>query len=109
MAPAVRLAPRPVAHIATDRAIQIQTALIHKGYLTGAASGTWNAETVTAMQRLQADNGWQTKFVPDSRAIISLGLGPNASPGTEAAEAVPQAAGPAATLEQNERNVPANQ
>jgi hypothetical protein len=29
------------------------------------------------MQKLQADNGWQTKLVPDSRAIIKLGLGPS--------------------------------
>jgi hypothetical protein len=29
------------------------------------------------MSRLQADNGWQTKLVPDSRALIKLGLGPN--------------------------------
>jgi hypothetical protein len=29
------------------------------------------------MEKLQADNGWQTKIVPDSRAIIKLGLGPN--------------------------------
>ncbi len=31
---------------------------------------------MAAMQKLQADNGWQTKLVPDSRAIIKLGLGP---------------------------------
>jgi len=29
------------------------------------------------MQKFQADNGWQTKLVPDSRAIIKLGLGPD--------------------------------
>src|SRR5271163_4852252 len=29
-----------------------------------------------AMQKLQADNGWQTKLTPDSRALIKLGLGP---------------------------------
>ena len=29
------------------------------------------------MQRYQADNGWQSKSVPDSRALIKLGLGPN--------------------------------
>jgi hypothetical protein len=40
------------------------------------------------MEKLQADNGWQTKIVPDSRAIIKLGLGPTATP--SAAEA-PQA------------------
>jgi len=28
------------------------------------------------MQKMQADNGWQTKMIPDSRAIIKLGLGP---------------------------------
>jgi hypothetical protein len=29
------------------------------------------------MQKFQADNGWQTKLMPDSRAIIKLGLGPS--------------------------------
>jgi hypothetical protein len=28
------------------------------------------------MQKFQEDNGWQTKLIPDSRAIIKLGLGP---------------------------------
>jgi len=26
---------------------------------------------------MQGDNGWQNKTVPDSRALIKLGLGPN--------------------------------
>ena len=59
-----------------DRATQIQSALIRAGYLTGTPSGHWDADTEAAMGRLQADNGWQTKLVPDSRAIIKLGLGP---------------------------------
>jgi hypothetical protein len=29
--------------------------------------------------KYQADNGWQSKVVPDSRALIKLGLGPNYS------------------------------
>lgn len=29
------------------------------------------------MTRFQSDNGWQSKVVPDSRALIKLGLGPN--------------------------------
>jgi hypothetical protein len=33
------------------------------------------------MEKLQADNGWQTKLVPDSRAIIKLGLGPSTASG----------------------------
>ncbi len=63
--------------IAPERATEIQNALIKSGYMTGAASGTWDASTVSAMEKFQADNGWQTKLVPDSRAIIKLGLGPN--------------------------------
>jgi Putative peptidoglycan binding domain len=58
------------------RATELQTALIKYGYLSGPPSGTWDAQTQAAMQKLQADNGWQTKLVPDSRAIIKLGLGP---------------------------------
>jgi hypothetical protein len=60
----------------TDRATQIQTALIKQGYLAGEPTGTWDAQSVAAMQKLQGDNGWQTKVTPDSRALIKLGLGP---------------------------------
>ena len=71
-------APKPTAQRGIDdtRAIQIQTSLIKSGYLTGEASGHWDAGTEAAMQKFQSDNGWQTKLIPDSRAIIKLGLGP---------------------------------
>jgi hypothetical protein len=59
------------------RATQIQQALIRERYLSGPASGTWDNRTEAAMQRYQADNGWQSKVTPDSRALIKLGLGPN--------------------------------
>ena len=62
--------------IEDERATQIQTALIKAGYLTGTPSGHWDAQSAAAMGKLQADNGWQTKLVPDSRALIKLGLGP---------------------------------
>ena len=32
-----------------------------------------------AMQKFQADQGWQTKLMPDSRALKKLGLGPDYS------------------------------
>jgi peptidoglycan hydrolase-like protein with peptidoglycan-binding domain len=65
-------------HVIDDsRATQIQTSLIKSGYLSGEASGHWDSETEAAMQKFQSDNGWQTKLIPDSRAIIKLGLGPN--------------------------------
>lgn len=57
------------------RASQIQTALVKAGYLQ-TASGKWDSESADAMRKLQGDNGWQTKLIPDSRALIKLGLGP---------------------------------
>lgn len=60
----------------TERATQIQQALIRSGYLTGEPTGKWDAASISAMQKLQSDNGWQTKIMPDSRALIKLGLGP---------------------------------
>lgn len=59
-----------------SRASQIQAALVKSGYLS-EPSGHWDSDTSAAMQKYQADNGWQTKLVPDSRAIIKLGLGPD--------------------------------
>jgi hypothetical protein len=58
------------------RAREIQQALIREGYLDGKASGQWDARSKDAMVRYQADHGWQTKTVPDARALIKLGLGP---------------------------------
>lgn len=60
-----------------DRAREIQNALIREHYLTGEPSGVWDAESQAAMTKFQADQGWQTKLTPDSRALIKLGLGPN--------------------------------
>ena len=64
-----------------ERTRQIQTALIAKNYLSGEATGEWTPDTEAAMQKFQADNGWQTKLMPDSRALIKLGLGPNSMAG----------------------------
>ena len=60
----------------SERATQIQTALIKQGYLIGEPTGRWDDQSVSAMQKLQGDMGWQTKITPDSRALIKLGLGP---------------------------------
>lgn len=60
-----------------ERARQIQIALIREGYMQGEPSGVWDQPTKDAMTRYQADHGWQTKTLPDSRALIQLGLGPN--------------------------------
>jgi peptidoglycan hydrolase-like protein with peptidoglycan-binding domain len=87
-----------------ERTHQIQQALIQKGYLKGSPSDKWDASTESALRKFQADNGWQNKTVPDSRALIKLGLGPNhdhllnpesamtSIPDTPAAPAVPTSA-----------------
>lgn len=59
------------------RAAEIQQALVGAGYLSETPTGHWDATTQSAMQRYQSDHGWQTKLIPDSRAIIKLGLGPH--------------------------------
>ena len=78
-------ANKPVARpagqrtIDDSRATQIQTALTGAGYMQGEPTGHWDSSTQAAMQRYQSDHGWQTKLIPDSRAIIKLGLGPSGS------------------------------
>ena len=61
--------------IEPERVTQIQQALIREHYLAGPANGVWDSTTVEAMQKFQADQGWQTKLMPDSRALKKLGLG----------------------------------
>jgi len=88
--------------IDSQRALEIQEALIREHYLTGKPTGVWNEATQQAMQRYQADNNWQSKTTPDARALIKLGLGPDhqhlLNP-ESAMTSQPQAAGavPAAT------------
>lgn len=82
--------------IQPDRAREIQEALIREHYLTPPASGQWDSNTEAAMQKFQADHGWQTKLTPDSRALIKLGLGPkadNSLPAAAPAEAPAEASG----------------
>jgi hypothetical protein len=65
--------------IDSERATQIQQALIREHYLTGDPTGTWDANSIAAMKKYQSDQGWQTKLTPDSRALNKLGLGPDYS------------------------------
>ena len=63
--------------ISSDRVREIQAALIRDHYMSGQPTGVFDQRTKTALTKLQADQGWQSKVVPDSRALIKLGLGPN--------------------------------
>lgn len=69
--------PRGQQAIDGERARQIQAALVREHYMNGEPSGRWDDSTQLAMRRYQADQGWQSKSIPDSRALIRLGLGPD--------------------------------
>jgi len=80
--PARRRSPRPrITRVrremepSRERSEQIQKALIAAGYLDHA-SGHWDAATVRALRQYQIHHHWQTRYVPDARALIALGLGP---------------------------------
>lgn len=88
--------------IKEDRAREIQAALIREHYLTGEPTGTWDDRTRKAMAQYQQDRGWQTRKLPDARALIQLGLGPNhdglLNPESVASTERPAAAPPAAAI-----------
>jgi hypothetical protein len=85
-----------------QRTLEIQQALIREHYLEGEPSGVWDQATRDALTRIQDENHWQTKIVPDSRALIKLGLGPghqnllNPDSAALAAPPLPQQEKPAA-------------
>lgn len=84
--------------IAPERVTQIQQALIREHYMTGDANGQWDATTQAAMQKYQAANGWQTKIMPDSRALMKLGLGPDYSTAINASDSSFAAPPPVSTI-----------
>jgi hypothetical protein len=84
--------------IDSNRVAQIQHALIREHYMTGEANGEWDSTTQAAMQKFQADQGWQTRLMPDSRALKKLGLGPDYSGALNAKDSSFAASPPGATI-----------
>lgn len=80
-----------------QRIRQIQEALVREKYLNGESTGAWDDRSRQAMMKYQQDNGWQTKVIPDSRALIKLGLGPSYA-GVINPESLPAAKNPPAPL-----------
>jgi len=68
--------PRGQQKMDAQRIQAIQEALVREHYMSKPTE-KWDATTQQALQKYQADNGWQNKVVPDSRALIKLGLGPD--------------------------------
>lgn len=84
--------------IEPERVTQIQQALIREHYLSGEATGKWDETTQAAMRKYQADRGWQTKLLPDSRALVKLGLGPDYSNAINAQNSSFAAPAPVSTI-----------
>lgn len=84
--------------IESSRVTEIQQALIREHYLSGEPTGNWDATTQAAMQKFQADQGWQTRLMPDSRALKKLGLGPDYSTAINAEGSSFAAPAPATTI-----------
>jgi hypothetical protein len=94
--------PRGQQAIDPERVTQIQQALIREHYMSGEATGKWDATTEAAMQKFQADQGWQTKLMPDSRALKKLGLGPDYSGAINAKDSTFAAPPPISTIPQEQ-------
>jgi peptidoglycan hydrolase-like protein with peptidoglycan-binding domain len=84
--------------IEPSRVAEIQKALIREHYLTSEANGNWDATTQAAMQKYQSDQGWQSRLIPDSRALKKLGLGPDYSGAINAEGASFTPPAPASTI-----------
>jgi peptidoglycan hydrolase-like protein with peptidoglycan-binding domain len=84
--------------IEPGRVSEIQQALVREHYLSIEPNGKWDAATEAAMQKYQADNGWQTRLMPDSRALLKLGLGPDYSNAINAKNASFAAPPPVTTI-----------
>ncbi len=60
--------------IALDRVVEIQRALIKKGYLEGEATGVYDDTTKQAMKRFQLANNLSATGLPSAHALKKLGV-----------------------------------
>ena len=60
----------------SERYQEIQQALFTKGYLKNEPTGQWNAESVDALKRFQAEQNLASDGKLNSLSLIALGLGP---------------------------------
>ena len=58
-----------------ERYKEIQQALVSRGYLKSEPDGVWNADSVNALQRFQADQKLTATGKINAPSLIGLGLG----------------------------------
>lgn len=76
-------------HPDVERYQQIQQALADRGYYKGEVNGQWNADSVNALKRFQADQKLESDGKLNSLSLIDLGLGPKHEGGALAAATTP--------------------
>jgi|FLYL01.1.fsa_nt_gi peptidoglycan hydrolase-like protein with peptidoglycan-binding domain len=81
-----RVAIVPGARIPRERVLEIQNALIARGYLEGPPSGVYDAETVSAMKRFQQAENLDVTGYPTAHALRRLGLSPGPNGSASAAD-----------------------
>ncbi len=64
----------------TDRYIEIQQALVTRGFLQTTPTGTWDAATIDALKRFQEEQNLPPTGKITSLSLIALGLGPKRNP-----------------------------
>jgi peptidoglycan hydrolase-like protein with peptidoglycan-binding domain len=60
--------------------MEIQQALVTRGYLTTPPSGAWDPATVDALKRFQGEQNLPPTGKITSLSLIALGLGPKRTP-----------------------------
>ncbi len=72
----VKVVPIVPPHPDPDRLREIQKAMADKGYFKGEVNGVWNADSVEALKRFQADRNLTADGKISALSLIGLGLGP---------------------------------
>jgi peptidoglycan hydrolase-like protein with peptidoglycan-binding domain len=72
---AVRKAVAP-SNPGSERIREVQQALVDRGYLRTEPTGSWNAESMEALKRFEAEQKVRVDGKIDSKMLIALGLGP---------------------------------
>ncbi len=85
-----------------DRIRDIQSALAKSGTYNSEPTGTWDAQTIAAMQRFQQSNGLTPSGKLDALTLQKLGLGSDTT-GKGAPRLVPAPAATAASTTGNRR------
>lgn len=79
----------------TDRYVEIERALVDRGYLQKDPDGKWDQRSADALKQFQTEHNLRADGKLSSMALIALGLGPKHTPAGAVTPTNPQAPKPA--------------